>query len=298
MNKIVYTMWIACVCVTMYFYTPAARAAELYSTAVTKQVRVGDTVVVDVRLNTEGKQLNAVEGILHVQGGAAKISDISIGGSVLTIWPRPPVTQVTSQGIDISFTGGVPGGFAQSDALLFKVVVIPEKIGKVILQPEHIVSYENDGRGTKILASMSSLTLTVSESGGTNANSWEQTVVLDTTPPEPFTILLGQNPSVYDNKKFISFNTTDAESGVDHYEVTEGVSAPIRTESPYVLRDQSAQRVTVTVYDKAGNVQLATLQLEPERVVLSLVTYVGIVLGVLCILIVLALIVKRRRKTK
>ncbi len=297
MNKIVYTMWIACVCVTMYFYTPAARGAELYSTAVTKQVRVGDTVVVDVRLNTEGKQLNAVEGILHVQGDVVRVSDISVGGSVLTLWPRTPVAEATSHGTDIAFTGGVPGGFTQSDGLLFKVVLTAEKSGKVVMQPEHIVSYENDGRGTKILASTSSLTLTVSESSGASANSWERTVISDSTPPEPFTISLGQNPSVYDDKKFISFNTTDAESGIDYYEIAEGLRTPVRAGSPYVLQDQEARaRITVTAYDKAGNTVLAAW--EPERATPFLILYIGIALGTLCILIVLALIVKRRRKTK
>lgn len=298
MNKIVYTMWMVCVCVTMYFYTPAARAAELYSTAVAKQVRVGGTVVVDVRLNTEGKQLNAVEGILHVQGDVVRVSDISVGGSVLTLWPRTPVAEAASHGTDIAFTGGVPGGFMQSDALLFKLILTTEKSGKVAIQPEHIVSYENDGRGTKILASMSSLTLTVSESGGASANSWERTVTSDSTSPEPFTISLGQNPSVYDNKKFISFNTTDAGSGVDHYEVVEDASAPVGAESPYVLRNQNARRITVTAYDKAGNAQTATLNLTSERLVSPLVVYVGLALGVLCILIVLVYIVRRRKKTK
>ncbi|MBL8031685.1 MAG: hypothetical protein JNK33_05175 [Candidatus Doudnabacteria bacterium] len=298
MNKIVCAMWIGFVGLTLSFYAPVAKAAELYSTAATKQVQVGDTVVVDVRLNTEGKQLNAVEGVVHVQGGVAKVLDISVGGSALTIWPRPPVAQVTAEGVDIWFTGGVPGGFAESDALLFKVVVVPEKSGKIILQPEQVVSYENDGQGTKVLASTSSFTLSVVEGDGTNTNSWEQAVTSDTVSPEPFTITLGQDNSVYDNKKFISFNTTDAGSGVDHYEVAEDASAPIRAESPYVLREQGARRVTVTAYDKAGNAQLATLNLPPEHLASTLIVYVGIALGVLCILIVLVYRAKRQKKTK
>lgn len=298
MNKIVCAMWIGLMSLVLLFNTPVANAAELYSTAATKRVQVGDAVVVDVRLNTEGKQLNAVEGVVHVQGGIAKISDISLGGSVLTIWPRPPVAQTTAEGIDILFTGGVPGGFTESDALLFKVIVTPEKPGKIVLQPEQVVSYENDGQGSKVLASTSSFTLTVAEGGGTNTNSWEQTVTSDAVPPEPFTISLGQDNSVYDNKKFISFNTTDTESGVDHYEVVEDARPPVRAESPYVLRDQHARRVAVTAYDKAGNAQLSTLQLASERTMLPLMVYVGIALGALCILIVLVFIVKRRKKTK
>ncbi len=298
MNKIVCAMWVGFMSLVLSFFAPVVNAAELYSTTATKQVQVGDTVVVDVRLNTEGKQLNAVEGVVHLHGGVAKVLDISTGGSVLSIWPRSPEAQTTSGGVDISFTGGVPGGFSQSDALLFKVAVTPEKPGKIILQPDQIVSYENDGQGTKILTSTSSLTLIVSEGGGASSNSWEQTVASDTVPPEPFTISLGQDFSVYDNKKFISFNTTDAGSGVDHYEVAEGTGAPIRAESPYVLRNQNARRITVTAYDKAGNAQLAILNLTSQRLVSSLIVYVGIVLGVLCILIVLVYIVKRKKKTK
>lgn len=297
MSKSMLKIGLAGMSAVLCLYASRAYAAELYSTTPTRQVYTGDTALVEVRINTEGEQLNAVEGVLHVEGGVAKISDISLGGSVLTIWPRMPVAQVMPQGIDIFFTGGVPGGFTQSDALLFKIAVTPEKSGKVVIQPEQIVSYKNDGRGTKVLASMSSLTLTVLQSEGTHTNSWEQAVSSDVMPPAPFTITIGQSSSVYDNKRFISFNTTDAETGVDRYEVIEGSSPSIRAESPYVLRNQStSEKISVIAFDKAGNKTVATW--EPERRVSYSTLYAGMALGILCILIVLICVVRRRKKTK
>jgi hypothetical protein len=206
-----------------------------------------------------------------------------------------PVAVPTSKGVAITFTGGLPGGFIQADALLFKVALSAEKPGKIVFQPENIVSYENDGKGTKIPTSMSSFTLTVLEGGNPNQNLWEKTIAADVTPPIPFTITLGQSPSAYDNKKFISFSTTDAESGVDYYEVVEGSRTAVRVESPYVLEDQSLRdKIVVIAYDKAGNTR--TAMWEPEQKVLSSKGLIGVFLGISCILILLVAIVLRRNK--
>jgi hypothetical protein len=185
MSKVVLKVGAFYLCLVLCFFAPVAHAAEIFSIATTKQAQVGDTVVVEAHLNTEGKKLNAVEGVLQVLGDGVKIIDISVGGSLLTIWPRMPVAVPTSKGVAITFTGGLPGGFIQADALLFKVALSAEKPGKIVFQPENIVSYENDGKGTKIPTSMSSFTLTVLEGGNPNQNLWEKTIAADVTPPIP-----------------------------------------------------------------------------------------------------------------
>ena len=76
----------------------------------------------------------------------------------------------------------------------------------------------------------------------------------DKTPPESFEITLGKDPSLFDNRYFIGFFTTDAESGVAYYEVQEGERDFVRAESPYVLQDQSIKNIIkAKAFDKAGN---------------------------------------------
>jgi hypothetical protein len=87
-------------------------------------------------------------------------------------------------------------------------------------------------------------------------DSWSTDLLKDKTPPEPFTILLGQEGSVFDGKKFISFSTTDKQSDVEYYEVKEGSLPAIRTGNTYVLQNQNKiQKITVLAYDSAGNVR-------------------------------------------
>ena len=90
-------------------------------------------------------------------------------------------------------------------------------------------------------------------------NEWSEVVTKDKVPPENFVITFGQDASVYEGKKFISFETTDALSGMDYFEVKEGENSPVKTGSPYVLKDQSGKsKIQVIAYDKAGNSKIST----------------------------------------
>lgn len=82
-------------------------------------------------------------------------------------------------------------------------------------------------------------------------------------------ITLAQDENLYDGKKFISFETTDKESGISHYEVKEGAYPIVRAEMNYVLIDQKGKSdITVTAYNKQAilkylllNIKLATILL-------------------------------------
>jgi hypothetical protein len=85
-------------------------------------------------------------------------------------------------------------------------------------------------------------------------NDWVDKVSNDKIPPEKFIIILGQDKKVYDGKIFAFFSAVDNQSGIDHYEVMENGSKPIRTGSVYVLSDQSDRvKLKVLAFDKAGN---------------------------------------------
>jgi hypothetical protein len=87
---------------------------------------------------------------------------------------------------------------------------------------------------------------------------------IDTTPPEPFDIALGGVQELFYGRQFLAFATSDADSGLDYYEVIEGERPPVRSNGSYVLHNQrTSELVAVMAYDKAGNMRKAVYKTEP-----------------------------------
>ena len=90
-------------------------------------------------------------------------------------------------------------------------------------------------------------------------NEWLKELTKDTIPPETFPIEIHQTPIIFDGKYFITFSTTDKQTGVDHYEVKEGKKDWKIVQSPYILANQKLTDETqVKAVDKAGNERIMT----------------------------------------
>ena len=106
---------------------------------------------------------------------------------------------------------------------------------------------------------------------------------------------MGQDPSLFGGKYFISFSATDNESGMNYFAVQEGSGEFVQTESPYVLQDQTLSGIiTVKAVDKAGNVAIKSIDLRPKNPVKVNYWIWGVVAG----LIILLLIAIKYRKIK
>jgi hypothetical protein len=130
----------------------------------------------------------------------------------------------------------------------------------------------NDGFGTDAPLSMFGSHVALSRNAGSGvSNEWQSTVQNDEVPPEKFSISLERIPEGVGSYHAI-FNTTDKQSGIDHYEIIEeplasknlfgwgAVTAPwVEGRSPYLLDDQSLNStIRVKAIDKAGNEYIAT----------------------------------------
>lgn len=153
--------------------------------------------------------------------------------------------------------------------------------------PVSLTGYLNDGKGSPMLVNGNQLKMYVTKADRPPYDEWKEVVEKDTEPPLPFIISFGQDSSVFDNKKFISFMTTDSGSGIDHYDVIEGDRKPVRSGTTYVLQDQEVeQKITVIAYDKAGNSKSATFVPASQKVTLfAKILMVGIILVLLITLI-------------
>lgn len=231
-------------------------------------IQSGDTTIMNVLLDTEGKTINAIDGVITVSddiGGDFQIKEISVAGSAFSIWPRKPSLAI--EGHSIVFTGGAVDEVNDINALLFKIVIQVNKPGAVHIESSGVVGYLNDGLGTSVPFKKTNETITVLAAGTTTTDSWKNVIAGDNIPPEKFTVLLGQDQSMFDGMKFLSFQTTDTDSGIDYYDVKEGVYEYVRTGTTYVLQNQDkVKNIIVRAHDKAGNIQIATFGMSKKAI--------------------------------
>mgnify|MGYP001024021545 FL=1 len=246
----------------------AGNAASLFFDSTSGVVSAGDSIVINVRLNTEALPINTVDGKIAISLNNKRLSvkEFSLANSVLSIWPlRPSLSQ---DGKSVSFVGGVPGGFIATDAILFKIIVTPSESGELMISPVSFLAYMNDGQGTSIDTSKQALTIEVQDAveGAVAKDNWQELLVADHTPPEPFVINLYQDPEAHDGQKFIDFYASDNQTGIAYYEVLEGDLPAVRSGSPYILQNQQAPiKVSVIAHDKAGNLRAATYKVDEPK---------------------------------
>ena len=141
------------------------------------------------------------------------------------------------------------------------------------------------------------------------------TTQIDATPPAKFTPVIEPTRVPLDQHPVVTFMTTDATSGVDHYEVkvealdNNDTATGFFTEqqSPYILPQLTSgkHRVTIRAFDKAGNITEGFANVTASAAIglvnkpnfsSSLFVYLfGLLLIILLIIIIILLAIRRRR---
>jgi len=273
----------------------AAAATVRLETAKTA-LSVGDTAIITVKVDAQGTTINTIEGNILLQSPTINLAvqEFSLANSAFGLWPRTP--SLSADAKIISFVGGVPGGFNIEGATLFKIIVEAKKEGTITISPQDFVAYLNDGSGTKLPIQASNLIMTVGpkKAGSAVSNEWQSVVASDKTTPEDFIIVIGQDKTLFENKRFAFFSALDNQSGIDYYDVSENGAPAVRSGSTYVLLDQDGEvKVVVTAYDKAGNKKVATYSGEPTTG--AGISWITILIGVLVVVIVWFVVKKMRR---
>jgi len=256
---------------------------------------VGDTILFSIRVDSENKNINAVEGSVMLDYLAESVSliDINTAGSKLSLWPGKPLPSESNT--SISFAGGTPGGFNSTDAIIFNIVLKLQKVGRITLAPDNFSVYLHDGKGTKDEISVKNLVIDVlpKKLDSRPRDDWNNLTSNDKTPPEPFEIYLGQDGSVFDGKKFLSFSTTDKQSGIAYYEIIEGDRPPVRSDGTYILQEQNKPvKVTIIAYDSASNARESTYSSTPYNV------FYPIIITIIIVIIILIIVFVIRKKKK
>jgi hypothetical protein len=245
------------------------KGAILYFEPSKGEYHLGDTFIVDLRIDTEGECINTVKAIVSFPKDLLEAKDFSTGNSILSLWLEGPKID-QKEGL-ISFVGGIPGGFCGPlpgepekpnllGRIIFRVVSrdVPRGLAEISFKEDSQVLL-NDGFGTPAKLTLKEAIFTIlPEKAEVPREEWQEELTKDDIPPEPFEIKISQDPSIFGGKYFIVFSTTDKQTGIDHYEVKEGKRDWKRAESPYLLEDQSLKSIIlVKAVDKAGNERIA-----------------------------------------
>ncbi len=268
-------------CSVLYalFSTLPASGAGLLFGVHNPQVGVGQVFEVGVFLNTEGAELNAVEGSIVWSKDSFNLEEVRDGNSIVSLWVERPALRADGGGVH--FTGVLPGGFVGTRGYLFSVILQPERVGQAGISTTAEQLLLNDGQGTAAPITRAPLKVMVVAQAKTPGFL----PPYDAEAPEPFTPELARDPGVFGGQWFVVFATQDKGSGLSHYEVQEKPEYSIQNlgfrdlpfvffptsyilnpnswrvaESPYRLRDQGLHSsLWVRAIDRAGNVRLAQL---------------------------------------
>jgi len=310
----------------------SAFAVAVYFDPAEKEAHIGDTFVLDVRIDNEDECINVIDLVIEYDNKVVSAVDVGRGDSLITLWVEPPV--IDDAAGTVSFSGGIPGGYCGRivgdpglSNLLAKVVFTtsgyklnPSEGDKGIVRlSDSSRVLLNDGLGTEVILGTTTAKVTLLERRSFVVNEWIDEIGEDTSAPETFEVELHQDPAVENGKYFIVFITNDKQSGIDHFEVFEssletpgyevGTNKPAQwrkiesNEQYYVLRDQTLKsKVIVKAIDKAGNEQIAELNMDSGTQILSglgalekvFVSTIGV--GVLVMLGGVVLFVKKQKK--
>ncbi len=192
---------------------------------------------VKVNIETYGKNINAIQGKIYLSPNLELIG-IKTGDSIITSWVERPKAEMP-----IIFTGVIIGGFEG----LIEVFHYPKKLPGNILTlvvkaksmgPAYIEMREprvllNDGQGTEVEALAPRFSFQILSSVNSTVIEYADTL------PVIVSAEIMRDPLLYDGKYALIFAGEDKGSGISYFEVQEGKGEWVKTESPYILADQS-----------------------------------------------------------
>lgn len=143
----------------MLFGVQVARAAELYPYSAETTVQNNGTATIELRLDSEGKIVNAVEATVRYDTKVLRLSGMSTGGSFISLWAESP--KETAEGV-IELAGGIPNGAVIKGGKLvtmtFEVIGLGSTVVRVSADGSGV--YLDDGEGTKDPLRVDDITLT------------------------------------------------------------------------------------------------------------------------------------------
>jgi len=267
-------------------------AARIFFDKTYYTLGLGEHLGIPIYIDTQGEEINAIEGTAIFPDEALTFIDAHDGGSIISLWVDPIDDNISTSQKDgsVYFSGIIPGGYNGNRGYIGTFFFEAKTIGAGAIYIIDQSVLLNDGIGTSINTDKTSLSFIVEKVGHNNDSA---DIRFDRSPPETFKPQISKDEQLFDGKYFLVFSTTDKDSGISKYEVQEtkeprafADSWTIAT-SPYVLENQNLDtNIYVRVTDKAGNEIVVYIPAERESGFVYNWTYFwGIILIVILLLI-------------
>ncbi len=231
----------------------------------------GLPIQITVSVQSRSEPINAMQGTILFPTRMLTVEQIRLTNSIIRYWQHAPNADASTG--HISFTGGLPTpGFQGENGTLFTIIARPTAVGEFLISsgPKSII-LANDTKGTILNTQQAELLVSSQEQTYPEEN---QTPIQpeDRTPPTQLELRVGKDFHLFNNKWFAAFQASDAESGIDHYEIAETNTQATypteqewtRTQSPYILHNQTKRgRVFLKAVDKSGNSAVMSASFNP-----------------------------------
>ncbi len=132
-----------------------ANAATLYLSSNTDALRIGDTLEVIIKIDSEGAGVNAVQGTLQYPQDILQATKINKGESVFDFWLQEPL--YSNDTGKLSFAGGSTVGSVGKSLHVLRVLFTVKGSGKATLSFVDSAITASDGSGTNVLSTIQSL---------------------------------------------------------------------------------------------------------------------------------------------
>lgn len=129
-----------------------SQAATLYLSTKTESVAIGDTIEVDVKIDSEDISFNAAQANIKFPPEILEISFLDRSKSVFNFWLEEP--NFSNSNGSVGFIGGSTAGFSGKSLQILKIVFKVKEIGTANLIFAEGAITANDGGGTNILSEM------------------------------------------------------------------------------------------------------------------------------------------------
>lgn len=258
-------------------------AAEIYFETGGGEFGIEKKFEVKVFLDTEGENINAIEGEIVFPTNVLLFQEIFDNVSFVNFWIKSP----SFNGNSVVFSGIFTGGYQGDEIYLFSIILKAKEVGEIIVNAENMRILKNEPAGYPVSVRTSSLKLQIKE----QSDVPEFTTPEDKKPPEIFVPQIAKDLVIFNGKWFLVFATQDKDSGISQYEILETRKKlhEIKkrewkiAKSPYLLNDQELKSyIYVKAIDKAGNERIATLDPQNqlswlEKYFLQIVFSIGII---------------------
>ncbi len=309
--KITYKKYLGfCVFLAIFLLAGHVQAASLRLDGPKQPVLVNQDFRVDLILDPEGQNLNAVGGRI-IWPADFEVRAVSDADSIIGLWTE----RGHYDGQEIIFSGIMPGGYIGSysptkqgpqPGIVISIVGRAKKIGNQAIRFSELEVYPNDGSGEAIIVNKPQLI--IGAYGDTAPAPGQLPLIAnDTIAPQELTASIERDETVADNKWFVVFSARDQESGIKEFYIQESSSATPNADwlpvgSPFVLTDQTRKSfVHIKAVDLNNNQAVITLTPETNKVPLvenkiNVKQIVFFVIMILLIIVVVVIINKKRRQ--